>query len=164
MTLSIANALSPMLRLTKSVDVVIITPCIDDLVGDGRGRPHRAPGRIAQHFRPVRRIEGVDIVVIAPDVDGSVESSGRGEHSTFGYVIPIQSALRRTVPWQRAVVAGTLHVVAEHGSLVRACGTIRRGHGTEDGNKEYNCDEEKQFKWADTINLTVIYQTGKDVR
>ena len=86
MTLSIANALSPILRLTKSVDVVIITP----------------------------------------DVDDSVESSGGGEHSTFGHVIPIQSALRRTVPWHRAVVAGTLHVVAEHGSLVRACSKIRR--------------------------------------
>ena len=51
--LSVVNALSPILRFTKSVDVVVITPHIDNVVDDGRGGNNKISGQIAPHCPPI---------------------------------------------------------------------------------------------------------------
>lgn len=72
MTPSIANALSPMLRFTKSVNVVVITFYKDYVVNDSGRGIHFSPGQEAPHYTPSPCIESIDVVINASDVDNVV--------------------------------------------------------------------------------------------
>jgi len=79
MTLSVANALSPILRFTNSIDVVVATPYINDAVSDGGRRSHSTIGCVIPHLCPSCRIEGVKVPAVASHIDHAVGDGGEAD-------------------------------------------------------------------------------------
>ena len=100
-----------MLRLTKSMDVAIIAPHVDDSVRDYRKGVNIISSGIVPYFRPIRRTKSVNIKIITAYVDDAIYNSRRGLHPVSGLVAPNHEAIQGAFSRHRPVVYDMLCII-----------------------------------------------------
>ena len=98
-----------------------VAPYVDNSIIDGGRGAHNVSGRVAPRLRPGCRIQGVDVMVIAPYVDDTV-GDDRTRGSSSGRIVPHLCSSIRIEGIEVVVIGkGSCQARTEHGSKKYGC-------------------------------------------